>query len=88
MSLEKILEELEELGASFDISIRYEKGDFDGGYCIFKAERVIVINKKISPQRKISILYKAFENFGLSKDEMTNELRESIEDELVKLKLI
>jgi len=46
MTKEKILSELEQLAYNCRITIRYEKGDFDGGYCVLKAERLIVINKR------------------------------------------
>ncbi|MDA0987008.1 MAG: hypothetical protein O3A55_05345 [Bacteroidetes bacterium] len=86
MTPENILKNLESLGTQFGIEIRNEKGDFDGGYCILKSERVIVINKKLSPQRKIIVISKAFENFGMPKNEISKELREAIEDEFAKLK--
>jgi len=52
MTHEQILSELEQLASNCGISIRYEKGDFDGGYCVLKAERLIVINKRLVLARR------------------------------------
>ena len=51
MNAEDYLPDLEELAAEMGMRIRYEKGDFDGGYCILKDQQIIVVNKKLHPSR-------------------------------------
>ncbi len=49
MENQELLPELESIASQLGIKLRYEKGDFEGGYCVLKSERIIVINKKLSP---------------------------------------
>ncbi|MEX2117647.1 MAG: hypothetical protein WEB37_12245 [Bacteroidota bacterium] len=76
--------ELEALAANSGIGIRYEKGDFEGGYCILKAERLIMVNKKLAPPRKASILAQGLAEIGIDEVYLKPAVREFIEDELAK----
>jgi len=53
---ELLLQELEALSAKLDITIRYEKGDFSGGFCRIKDTKVIIVNKKLPIDQKIKII--------------------------------
>jgi hypothetical protein len=82
MTNEQILSELEQLASKCRISIRYEKGDFDGGYCVLKAERLIVINKRLALVRRTSVLAKGLAEVGINEMYLKPAVREYIEDEL------
>lgn len=84
MTQEQILRELETLAANSGIGLRYEKGDFEGGYCVLKDERLIVVNKKLAPQRRASILAQGLAEIGIDEMYLKPALREFIEDELAK----
>jgi hypothetical protein len=84
MTQEQILKELEALAESCGIGIRYEKGDFEGGYCILKAERLIVIQKKLAPSRKASVLAQGLAEIGVEDKYLKPAIREFIEDELAR----
>jgi len=84
MTQEQMSRELEALASNSGISIRYEKGDFEGGYCILKAERLIVVNKKLAPPRKASILAQGLAEIGIDEVYLKPAVREFIEDELAK----
>jgi hypothetical protein len=82
MTPDQILTELEHLAASCRIMVRYEKGDFDGGYCVLKAERLIVINKRLAPARRASVLAQGLAEVGIDEMYLKPAIREYIEDEL------
>ena len=84
MTDEQLIQELEELAEKCRIVLRYEKGDFDGGYCVLKAERLIVLNKKLSALRKASVLAQALAEVGIEELYLKPAVREFIEDELAK----
>ncbi len=84
MTQEQMTRELEALAANSGISIRYEKGDFEGGYCVLKTERLIVVNKKLAPPRKASILAQGLAEIGIDEVYLKPAVREFIEDELAK----
>ncbi|MCU0411194.1 MAG: hypothetical protein MUF82_01490 [Bacteroidetes bacterium] len=84
MTQEQILNELEELAVNCGIAVRYEKGDFDGGFCVLKAERMIVINKRLVAGRRASVLAQAMAEVGVDEVYLKPAIREFIEDELAK----
>ncbi|HEY4612619.1 MAG TPA: hypothetical protein VII11_06520 [Bacteroidota bacterium] len=84
MTQEELLKELEQLAAQCAIVVRYEKGDFEGGFCVLKAERLIVINKKLAPPKKASILAQGLAEIGIDEMYLKPVIREFIEDELAK----
>ena len=84
MTHEQILSELEQLASNCSIAIRYEKGDFDGGYCVLKTERLIVINKRLAPVRRASVLAQGLAEVGIDEMYLKPAIREYIEDELTR----
>lgn len=85
MTQNEILRELETLAAQCGISIRSEKGDFEGGFCVLKDERLVVINKKLSPARKASVLALGLAEIGIEDKYLRPAVREFIENELIRL---
>ncbi len=85
MTQEQLLRELEDLAEKCGIAIRTEKGDFDGGFCVLKEERIIVINKRLALQKKTSVLAQALAEVGIEEVYLKPAVREYIEDELAKV---
>jgi hypothetical protein len=85
MTQEQVLRELEALAASSGIAIRFEKGDFEGGFCVLKAERLIVVNKKLPPSRKASVLAQGLAEIGIEDRYLKPAIRNFIEEELARL---
>ncbi len=56
MNEEDLLQELENLAAKLALNLRYEKGDFQGGFYRYKEKQQIVINKDLSTRQKVNIL--------------------------------
>lgn len=84
MNYPQLIRELEELAAHLGLNVRYEKGDFEGGYCILKDEKVLVVNKKLHDMRKASILAQALAQYGIETTFIKPGLRSYIEDEVAK----
>ena len=84
MTPEQILKELEQLAAQCTIVIRYEKGDFEGGFCVLKTERLIVINKKLPPARKASVVAQGLAEIGIDELYLKPVIREFIEEALTR----
>jgi hypothetical protein len=77
---EDTLKDLKALAAQLGASLRFEKGDFKGGYCILKESKVIVINKMTNLQRKVMILSAALKELGVDKIYLTPKIREIIDE--------
>jgi hypothetical protein len=84
LNFNQLIVELEELARQFGILIRYEKGDFEGGYCILKDQKVLVVNKRIHEARKASVLAQALAEYGIETTSIKTNLREYIQDEVTK----
>ncbi len=85
MTQEQMLKELEALASSSGITVRYEKGDFEGGFCVLKAERLIVVNKKLPPAKKSSVLAQGLAEIGIEDRYLKPAVREFIEEELARV---
>ena len=85
MNYSQLLSELEELTRQLGIQLRYEKGDFEGGYCILKAQKILVVNKRLHDARKATSLAQALAEYGIETTYIKPNLREYIEDEAAKL---
>jgi len=81
---QELLPELESIASQLGIRLRYEKGDFEGGYCVLKSERIIVINKKLSPSMRLSVLARGISEIGLNNVYVKPAVRNFIEDEVSK----
>ena len=84
MKPEEIIQELQGLAAQLGVTIRYDKGDFEGGYCILREQKLLLVNKRLMEARKAAILAVALQEIGLENVFVKPALRAFIEDESVK----
>lgn len=75
---EDFIEELKELAQQLGATIRFEKGDFKGGYCLIKDKKVVVINKFNNNQKKATILATALKELGIEQIYLSPRVREII----------
>lgn len=85
MKQQEIVAELEEVAKQLGVTIRYEKGDFEGGFCILKTQKVLIMNKKLMPNRKAAVLAVAMQEIGLDNVFVKPAVREYIEDEVARV---
>lgn len=48
---ESILQDLKQLAQEMGAKVRFERGDFKGGYCLLRDDKTIVINKLSTLQK-------------------------------------
>lgn len=77
---EELINEFKALASQLGAEVRFEKGDFKGGYCLLKDNKVIVVNKMVSLQRKVIILSMALKEIGVDQIYLTPKLREVINE--------
>ena len=85
MKQEQLMQELHDLAGLLNVRVRYEKGDFEGGYCILKEERVLLVNKRLLPPRRASVLATALHEIGLENVFVKPALRAYVEDEVARM---
>jgi len=70
--IEKILEESQYV-------IRYERGTFQSGYCILEERKIVVLNKFLQMEGRISILIDLVPQLNINVDQLTAETRKTYE---------
>ncbi|MGO9481342.1 MAG: hypothetical protein ACLP05_06145 [Candidatus Kryptoniota bacterium] len=81
LKTEALIAELEEAASQLGLKVIYEKGDFSGGYCILKEEKLIVINKKFDPKHRAITLAKSLREVGIENLFLKPAVREYIEEQ-------
>lgn len=84
MKVETLIQELHEVAVHLGVTIRYERGDFEGGYCILREEKILLVNRRLLPARKASVLARAMQEIGINNLYLKPAVREFIEDEVAK----
>jgi hypothetical protein len=75
-------EELKLLAEQMNLGVRLELGDFDGGLCTIKEQRVILVNRRHPMARRINIMARALNAAGLDNVFVKPAVRGIIEEEL------
>jgi hypothetical protein len=84
MKNEELIQELEATAQQLGVTLRYDKGDFEGGYCILKEQKILLINKRLMPTRRAAVLAVALQEIGLEQVFLKPAVRAFIEDETAK----
>ncbi|MBU2916295.1 MULTISPECIES: hypothetical protein [Reichenbachiella] len=67
------LNKLEDLFSESDYILRYEKGNFQSGYCILNESKVIIINKFYSLDGKINCLLEILKEVKISHERLSDK---------------
>ena len=68
------LKKLEELYEEARYIVRYEKGNFNSGYCILEDRRIVVINKFFSIEGRINALLEILPTIQVKEEELSGEM--------------
>jgi hypothetical protein len=70
------LQKLEEIFRDLKITVRYEKGNFQSGYCIVVGKNVVIINKFFDVEARMNTLLEILEQGHIDMSELSDENRE------------
>jgi len=73
------LKKLEGLFDELDYAIRYEKGNFQSGYCIVENRRIAVINKFFDTEARINCLLEILSTLEFDAENLSDASRELIQ---------
>jgi len=68
------LKKLEQLFEEVRYIIRYEKGNFNSGYCILEERRVVVINRFLNVEGRINALVEILPGITVNEAELSGEM--------------
>jgi len=84
MNYSQLLQDLESVAGQLGVRLRFEKGDFEGGYCILKEQKLLVVNKRLPDAKKASSVAVGLAQYGIDDTFLKPNLRQYIEDEAAK----
>ncbi len=67
------LNKLEDLIAESDYVLRYERGNFQSGWCLLRDTKVIVINKFFGVDGKINCLLDIIKSIDIDRDQLSDK---------------
>ena len=67
------LDKIEKIAAEAGYVIRYERGNFQSGYCILQAKKVIVLNKFFQTEGRINTIVDLMPQLEINFDSLTHE---------------
>ncbi len=68
------LKKLEQLFDEARYIIRYEKGNFNSGYCVLEARRVVVVNRFLNVESRINALIEILPSIEVVPGELSGEM--------------
>jgi len=68
------LKKLEQLFEEGRYIIRYEKGNFNSGYCILEERRVVVVNRFLNTEGRINALLEILPGISVDETALSGEL--------------
>ncbi len=69
------LNKLEDLIAESEYVLRYERGNFQSGWCILKDTKIIVVNKFFALDGKINCLLDIIKSITIDSDDLSEKNR-------------
>lgn len=67
------LQKLEDLFRALNITVRYEKGNFQSGYCIVVGKDIVIINKFFDVEARVNTLLEILEQGSIDMTSLPEE---------------
>jgi hypothetical protein len=68
------LKKLEQLFEEMSYIIRYEKGNFNSGYCLLEEKKIVVINRFLNIEGKINALAEIVPIIAVTESDLSGEM--------------
>ncbi|MBK7956679.1 MAG: hypothetical protein IPK03_00255 [Bacteroidetes bacterium] len=70
------LKKIEDLFKEVGYEVRYEKGNFNSGYCILESRKVVVVNKYFQTEARINTLLDILFKIPVDTAVLSNEIKD------------
>ena len=77
---QQTLQKLEAILSQSDYVIRYERGNFQSGWCLLEAKRVVVLNKFLDIEGRINTLIDLIPQITIHYDKLTIDSQRLFEE--------
>ncbi len=82
-----VLDKIERIAEESGYVIRYERGNFQSGYCILQSKKVIVLNKFLQTEGRINTMIDLMPQLNINFDALTHE-SQKMYDEVMSLEMV
>jgi hypothetical protein len=79
------LDKLEAIAGQAGYALRYERGNFQSGYCILEEKKVVVLNKFLQTEGRINTLIDLLPQLDINPEVLTEDSRKLYADVVSKL---
>ena len=76
----KTLQELETLLKELEYTVRYEKGNFQSGYCLVESKNIAVVNRFFETDARINAIVEIISNIKRPEIELTERSQKLFEE--------
>jgi hypothetical protein len=80
------LNKLEDILGESDFVVRYERGNFQSGWCLLETKRIVVLNKFLNLEARINTLLELIPQLDIQFDKLTHD-SQKLYDEVKRLSL-
>lgn len=74
------LDKIEKVAEESGYVIRYERGNFQSGYCILQEKKVVVLNKFLQTEGRINTLVDLMPQLKIPIDSLTHESQKTYDE--------
>ena len=80
------LNKLEDILGESEFVVRYERGNFQSGWCLLESKRIVVLNKFLNLEARINTLLELIPQLDIDFDKLTHD-SQKLYDEVKKISL-
>jgi hypothetical protein len=74
------LNKLEDILGESDFVVRYERGNFQSGWCLLESKRIVVLNKFLNLEARINTLLELIPQLDIQFDKLTHDSQKLYEE--------
>jgi hypothetical protein len=74
------LNKLEDILGESEFVVRYERGNFQSGWCLLESKRIVVLNKFLNIEARINTLLELIPQLEIEFDKLTHDSQKLYEE--------
>ena len=74
------LNKLEDILGESEFVVRYERGNFQSGWCLLESKRIVVLNKFLNLEARINTLLELIPQLAIQFDKLTHDSQKLFEE--------
>ena len=74
------LDKLEDILGESEYVVRYERGNFQSGWCLLESKKIVVLNKFLNLEARINTLLELIPQLDIDFDKLTHDSQKLFEE--------